>query len=54
MEVARGGGQQAPTMGGVANSERKQESMGVGENACVFSEEDGEKIPRQVSNTGHE
>ena len=41
-------------MGGVANGEGKQESMGVGENACVFSEEDGEEIPSQVSNTDNE
>ena len=41
-------------MGGVANNEGKQESMGVGENACVFSEEDGEEIPSQVSNTDNE
>ena len=47
------GGQQAPTVGGVANSEGKQEPMGVGENAGVFSEEDGEEIPGQASNTGN-
>ena len=41
-------------MGGVANGGRKQESMGVSENACVFSEENGEEMPSQVSNTGNE
>ena len=40
-------------MSGVANSEGKQEPMGVGENAGVFSEEDGEEIPGQASNTGN-
>ena len=48
------GGHQAPTVGGVANGEGKQESLGVGENACVFSEEDWEEIPSQVSNTDNE
>ena len=28
--------------------------MGVGENVCVFSEEDGEEMSSQVSNTGNE
>ena len=41
-------------MGGVANGEGKQESMGVGENACVFSEEMGVEVPSQVGNTGNE
>ena len=41
-------------MCGVANGEGKQESMGVGESACVFSEEDWEEMPSQVSNTGNE
>ena len=45
------GGQQAPTIGGVENGEGKQESMGMGENACVFNEEDGEEMPSQVSNS---
>ena len=39
-------------MGDVAIGEGKQESMGVGENAFIFSEEDWEEIPSQVSNTG--
>ena len=41
-------------MGDIANGERKQESIGVDENACVFSEEDGEEISSQASNTGNE
>ena len=41
-------------MGGVANGEGKQEFMGVGENACVFNEEDRVELPSQVSNTGNE
>ena len=40
-------------MGGVAKGEGKQEFMGVGENACVFNEENGEDIPSQGSNTGN-
>ena len=41
-------------MGGVANGEGKQESKGMGENVCIFGEEDGEEMPSQVSNTGNE
>ena len=41
-------------MGGVAKGEGKQEFMGVGENACVFNEEDRVELPSQVSNTGNE
>ena len=41
-------------MGGIANGEGKQEFMGVGENACVFNEEDRAELPSQVRNTDNE
>ena len=47
IEVARRGGKQARTMGGVANSERNQEP-------CVFSENNRAQISAEVNNTGNE
>lgn len=46
------GGQQARTIGSIENGEGEQEAMRVGTNAGVSSNEDREKIPIQVSNTG--